>query len=220
MPPLLQLCSYRSMDCQWLTDSLDDTFVSFLKKTPDALKSYEDTVQGLLKVDLNSVTGEDINAELVTQLEKFEAEKTALTLVLGQVKMHIALKEPEIKEEDNAGVRVQEIAIGYINRATAGGARGSKEDNSSDAAINGVASKGDYYASRAKLEKEKAGEKVSEKEIALCNLQLKELDRQTYQKLILAWRNMSFHRASVYSVLKLNRDKVENPRRREYGMAL
>ena len=126
------------MDCQWLVDSLDDTFVSFLKKTPDALKKYEETVQTLLAVDANALSGEEINADLVAQLEQYEAEQWALTLTLGEVKKHIVLKTPEIKEEDNAGVRVQEIAIAYINRATAGGARAGKEDNSSDAGIGGA----------------------------------------------------------------------------------
>lgn len=203
------------MDCDWLMDQLEEEFVKFLKKTPDALKSYEETAKALMAVDTTKLTGEGIDAALMEQIEKFEAEQFSLTLTLGEVKKFIAMKCPEIKEEDNSGVRVQEIVIGYINRALKGGARGGKEDDSSDASISG-ASKMEYLGSKAKLEKEK----LDKPEIATYQLQMKELDRQVYQKLIVAWKTLAFHRASIYSQIKLNREKIENPRRQEYGMSL
>jgi hypothetical protein len=203
------------MDLDWFVDGLDDTFITFLKKTPDALKSYEEMIKTLKGVELNALNGQGIPADLLEQFDKFEAEQFALSFTLGEVKKYIAMKCPEIKEEDNAGVRVQEIVIGYINRALKGGSRGSKEDDNSDASLSG-ASKMEYLSSRGKIEKAKA----DNAEIATYQLQLKELDRQAYQKLIFAWQNLVFHRASVYTQIKLNREKIDNPRRKEYGMSL
>jgi len=199
-------------DVQWYADAADAALASFLKQTPAALKLYHDAAV-TLNPD-NAAKADGIPADLLQHFERYEAELLAFHSSLGDVKTYVALRTPMIKDEDNSGVHVQESIIGLINKVR--GAKPAKDDDTgSDVAVQ---SKLEYLSSRSKVEKALAD--CKETPIETYKLHLKELDRQAYLKLRAGWQSLAYHRAVVYNALKLNREKIDNPRRKEYGMNL
>jgi len=196
----------------------------FVNQTPADLKLYDGEARAVQELPQQGVA--DLPSKLQERLELLAVARQKFRLQLIAINAYISLHTPEIKDEDNLGVHVQEAV-----RTIARDFLFKKE--SEDVECNHIW----YLAERQKLisdkkdskDKDKEGE-AKEKDVKdpeweahsklLKTQQLAELNRQSYRTLEQSWRNLSFQRAHIYRALTLNRAKIDKPRGQGYGSNL
>jgi hypothetical protein len=192
---------------------IDAVVDQFIKSTPETLQQYARNIL------TEYPTTDEIPSSLMANLDELSNAKFVLQEHLIAVSTYIALRSPDIKDEDNVGVRVQEtvkqLVSNYLYK--------HKDNEDIDA------TKHDYYNDRAKLvdvkeekEEQKAGDEEPAKKISkggrtpegkeLQKLQLVELNRKYARTAHLAWRNLQYVRAMCYHYFTLNRNKLDHPR--------
>eukprot|EP00992_Anisonema_acinus_P009005 TRINITY_DN5197_c0_g1_i2.p1 TRINITY_DN5197_c0_g1~~TRINITY_DN5197_c0_g1_i2.p1 ORF type:complete len:175 (-),score=46.75 TRINITY_DN5197_c0_g1_i2:37-561(-) len=167
---------------------------------PAKIQLFEAKARALATTVVPS-TQDGIPTSLLAEFDEFEAAQREMSVLLFQLKKYILLRVPEIKDEDNAGVRVQEAVLGVVN--------GPKEEKKTEEA---APTKLVYLNARAKTEKE-----FKDSSLATFMLAVQETDRAQYAKLAIGWQSLTCQLLSVYLAVKNNKAKIDNPRSNEYG---
>eukprot|EP00996_Jenningsia_fusiforme_P002670 NODE_3494_length_967_cov_23.438998_g3207_i0.p1 GENE.NODE_3494_length_967_cov_23.438998_g3207_i0~~NODE_3494_length_967_cov_23.438998_g3207_i0.p1 ORF type:complete len:226 (-),score=70.42 NODE_3494_length_967_cov_23.438998_g3207_i0:288-869(-) len=187
-----------------VSDTVEQVLEKFLKDTPAAVEEYykkaEETSKGVSGMEA-----------VVKESAAVDEKRHEVISVLLDVKYYIASRFPEMKEEDNAGVRVQEEVCALINKACKGDAGKEDARPTGDNLRGSLASQ--YLAARGKLS-QSIDEHAAVEEY---KMQLQELDKQQSREISYGWKALAFHRRVIADAVRNNRSKIENPRPQDYG---
>eukprot|EP00906_Rhabdomonas_costata_P031147 RCo044010 len=184
---------------EWIKEATTKAVSAFLENTPAALKQYSEAAA---RIGAASFSAD----ELLAQLDLFEKAESEVDIGCIQMKQYIMLRYPEIKDEDNVGVRVQEAVIELIDKLSG---TSPKEEKKA-----GSVSRMQYVSSRLDIEK-------SLKEITAKDLpnSLLELNKSFTKKLAQAWFGLVYRRSALYTAFVNNKSKIDAPRS-SYSMVL
>eukprot|EP00756_Hemistasia_phaeocysticola_P006516 Hpha_TRINITY_DN13868_c0_g1::TRINITY_DN13868_c0_g1_i1::g.69794::m.69794 len=143
------------------------------------------------------------NKELLDELDKLKHESYELTTILNAVIDWISLSIPQIKDEDNLGVEVQERVLSEITGLL-------KVLNSSyESELGYLSGRAEHESQYYKHFKAPSWQQVIEAH-----------DMGEWDDLERAWRDMVRVTINAYSVLSKNMEKLKNPRKLGHAHAL
>eukprot|EP00992_Anisonema_acinus_P009007 TRINITY_DN5197_c0_g1_i4.p1 TRINITY_DN5197_c0_g1~~TRINITY_DN5197_c0_g1_i4.p1 ORF type:complete len:121 (-),score=31.56 TRINITY_DN5197_c0_g1_i4:151-513(-) len=97
-----------------IKEEVDQACIEFISSAPAKIQLFEAKARALATTVVPS-TQDGIPTSLLAEFDEFEAAQREMSVLLFQLKKYILLRVPEIKDEDNAGVRVQEAVLGVVN---------------------------------------------------------------------------------------------------------
>merc|ERR1711976_56374 len=126
------------------------------------------------------------------------------------LRTYVSSRVPEMKEEDNAGVRIQETVLEILGKILGSSYGGGGDDKGSGRGLLVKPSKYKYLKERGGIEKD-LNDKDKEPSASL-KASLDAYDAEQVRALSLAWRELASTRFFIVSQVQKNKEKIEQPR--------